>query len=106
MKTKNPMQLKSLMNKKGTDFNVPAQMVLQHYVMERFLDRIARSPFHHCFILKGGLLISTLIGMAARTTLDMDTTVRGLEVAPQVIRETFEAICQIPSDDDFFNGVG
>lgn len=95
------MQLKSLMNKKGADFNVPAQMVLQHYVMERFLDRIARSSFRHCFILKGGLLISTLIGMAARTTLDMDTTVRGLEVTPQVIRETFEAICQIPSDDDF-----
>ena len=94
MKTKNPMQLKSILNKKGIQFNILAQMTLQHYVMERFLDRMARSSFRQCFILKGGLLITTMIGMAARTTLDMDVTVRGLNLTPDVIRNAFKTVRQ------------
>ena len=48
------------------------------FLYERVLDRLAASPYRDNFVLKGGLLISSMIGMSERTTMDMDTTVRGL----------------------------
>lgn len=58
--------------------NLRSQEVLQMFFFERILDRPAVSRFNRNFILKGGLLISSMIGISERTTMDMDTTARGL----------------------------
>ena len=60
--------------------NLRAQEVLQMFLFERVLERLAASKYENNFILKGGLLISSMIGIGERTTMDMDTTVRGIRM--------------------------
>ncbi len=71
------------------------------YVLERFLERVSLSPYRRQFIVKGGFLISTLVGLEARTTMDLDTTVKGFPINHAFVRAVFENICQIPLDDNF-----
>ena len=56
---------------------IPAQAVLQNFMLERLLERIILSKYKDIFILKGGMLIASMIGIGSRTTMDMDTTLRG-----------------------------
>jgi predicted nucleotidyltransferase component of viral defense system len=101
MMTKNPMQLKALLNNKAKAKGIPAQLVLQSYFMERLLYRIANSPYKKNFVLKGGFLISAIVGIGARTTMDIDTTVKGFDLTHENIRKVFTEICNIGVDDDF-----
>ncbi len=54
MRFSNPMQLKSFIKKIAAEKLISAQLVLQNYLMERLLERIATSPYTNNFILKGG----------------------------------------------------
>ena len=74
-------QLKGAIRNIAKDKNVRSQEVLQMFLFERILDRLAASSYKNNFILKGGLLISSMIGISERTTMDMDTTVRGIDMA-------------------------
>ena len=76
MMTKNPMQLKAFIKNKTTEKHISAQLVMQNYMLERLLERISLSPYKNNFILKGGFLISAIVGLDTRTTMDMDTTSR------------------------------
>lgn len=77
---KTPEQLKGTIRSMATKKNLRAQEVLQMFLFERILDRLANSDYQKNFILKGGLLISSMIGIGERTTMDMDTTVRGIQM--------------------------
>ena len=70
MITKNPMQLKAFIKKKAAEKNISAQLVMQNYMLERLLERISLSPYKKNFILKGGILISAIVGLDKRTTMD------------------------------------
>lgn len=75
MITKNPMQLKAFIKKKAAEKNISAQLVMQNYMLERPLERISLSPYKRNFILKGGFLISAIVGLDSRATMDLYTTV-------------------------------
>lgn len=77
MITKNPMQLKAFIKKKAAEKNISAQLVMQNYMLERLLERISLSKYKHNFILKGGFLISAIVGLDTRATMDLDTTIKG-----------------------------
>ena len=77
---KTPEQLKGAIRSMAAKKNLRAQEVLQMFLFERIIDRLAASSFRDNFILKGGLLISSMIGISERTTMDMDTTVRGIQM--------------------------
>ncbi len=66
-----------------------AQAIIRIFFMERFLERISFSKYRDQFILKGGMLVSSLIGINLRTTIDIDTTVKALP-----IRQAFAATCK------------
>jgi len=100
MITKNPMQLKAFIKNKAAEKNVSALLVMQNYMMERLLERISLSKYQHNFILKGGFLISAIVGLDSRTTMDMDTTMKGLTLTHESIQSIFTEICNIPVDDD------
>ncbi len=100
MITRNPMQLKALVKRKAAEMNISAQLVMQNYMLERLLERISLSPYKHNFILKGGLLISSIVGLDARTTMDLDTTVKGFMLTHESIRNIFAEICRIEVADD------
>ena len=80
MKTKNAMQLKALIKNKSKEVNISPQLLLQNYYMECFIDRLSRSEYADRFIIKGGFLISSLVGLDNRSTMDIDTTVKNLSV--------------------------
>lgn len=60
MITNNAMQLKAFIKKNAVEHNIPAQYVMQNYMMERLLERISISRYRNNFILKGGFLISAM----------------------------------------------
>ncbi len=66
MKTRNSMQLKARINNKAKAAGVSPQLMLQNYMLERLIDRISRSPWRECVIVKGGMLIGSLIGVDRR----------------------------------------
>lgn len=100
MITKNPMQLKAFVKKKAAEKNISAQLVMQNYMLERLLERISLSPYKHNFILKGGFLISAIVGLDTRATMDLDTTIKGFTLTHESIRSIFEEICAIEIADD------
>jgi predicted nucleotidyltransferase component of viral defense system len=80
--------------------NITVQEVMQSYMFERILARISRSQYHDNFILKGGLLLSSISGIQSRTTMDMDTMLRGLELEKEKLETVLEEILSIDANDD------
>lgn len=97
---KKAMQLKANIKNLAREKHIPAQAVLQNFMLEKLLERIARSPYKDKMILKGGMLIASLVGIGSRTTMDMDATLRGYPLAEETIRDAFLEICAIPLDDE------
>lgn len=79
--------------------NLVANTVLQNFMMERFLERISVSKYKDNFILKGGFLIAAMVGIDLRSTLDIDTTVKGLPVTKETIEKILNEILSIDLDD-------
>lgn len=100
MITKNPMQLKAIIKNKAQEKNISAQLVMQNYMLERLLERISLSNYRNNFILKGGFLISAIVGLDTRATMDLDTTIKGFTLTLDKIREIFEDICSVKIEDD------
>lgn len=94
------MQLKALINNKAKSAGVSPQLMLQNYMLERLIDRISRSRWRDFIVVKGGMLIGSLIGVERRTTKDLDTTVRGFTLTHEKIREVFGEICEVELEDD------
>lgn len=80
--------------------NLKAQEVLQMYFFERFLTRLEKSKYRANFIIKGGFLISSIIGIQNRTTMDIDTTIKGLPVKDEIIKEIILEILNIEVNDE------
>ena len=99
MITKNPMQLKAIIKNRAKELNITPQAALQTYCLERFLERISVSDKADCFIIKGGFLISSLIGIENRSTMDIDTTFKGLDVTDENLEKIFRDICKIHVED-------
>lgn len=92
---KTPEQLKGSIRSMAAKRNLRAQEVLQMFFFERILERLAASRYKDNFILKGGLLISSIIGIGERTTMDMDTTVRGIQMEEDEIVNTVKEIIEV-----------
>ena len=88
-------KIRSLAEKK----NLKSQEVLQIYFFERFLERLSKSQYRNNFVIKGGFLISSLIGIENRTTMDMDTTIKGISLKEEKIKEIVDEIININVDD-------
>lgn len=101
MKFSNAAKLKTAVKKIAADSGVTAQGVLQKYVLERFLCRLAASEYRDNFILKGGFLTSSLVGVTNRTTMDIDATATGFSVNPSTLKDVLLSICSVDLQDGF-----
>ena len=63
---------------------------MRNYVMERFLERISLSKYRNNFILKGGMLVSAMVGLDTRSTMDIDTTIKNMPLSVENAREMIE----------------
>ena len=76
-----------------------AQILMRNYMMERFLERISLSEYRDKFILKGGMLVAAMVGLDARSTMDLDATIKGANVNVEDIENLISSIVTVPIDD-------
>ncbi|GHT85156.1 hypothetical protein FACS18947_3560 [Bacteroidia bacterium] len=79
-------QLKALVRNMVQGDSTQAQIVIRNYVMERFLERISLSKYRKNFILKGGMLVTAMVGIDVRSTLDIDTTIKNMPLSLETMR--------------------
>jgi predicted nucleotidyltransferase component of viral defense system len=94
-----PNQLKDRLRNKEKQLGIPANTLIHTFMMERLLERISESVYKDQFIIKGGFLIASMIGIDLRSTLDLDTTIHGLNVDEDTIRSVIQEIMTIDLDD-------
>ena len=86
------IQLKAKIKNLALKNHVPAQTVLQNFMLERLLERISLSKYKDKVILKGGMLITSMVGINSRTTMDMDATIQGYPLSEETIRAALSDI--------------
>jgi len=96
---KSAEQIKGAVRNIAGKMNLKPQEVLQILMFERLVERLSISPYKDNFILKGGLLIASIIGIGERTTMDMDTTIQGLPMTEQAMEEVVKEIINIDVGD-------
>lgn len=94
------MQFKAIIRNMALKNRIPAQAVLQNFMLERLLERIYLSDYRDNFILKGGMLISSLVGIENRTTMDMDATLKGYPLDAALLERALQDICAVQVEDD------
>jgi predicted nucleotidyltransferase component of viral defense system len=100
------MSLKARIRNLAKEKNVTAQVLLQNYMFESFLDRLSRSEHKDKFVLKGGMLIAAIVGVDNRSTMDLDTTLRKLSLTEDNVHKAISEVCAVPADDDITFKVG
>lgn len=99
MTINSPRQLKDWINNRAKRDGVIANTLLQSFMMERLLERIAISNYRDNIILKGGFLIAAMIGIDMRSTMDMDTTIKGISIDQPGIHKILSEIISIDLED-------
>ena len=94
-----PEQIKGRLKNYAKENNADARVLMRIYMMERFLERVAASKYADNFIIKGGLLVTSMIGVAMRSTMDIDSTIRNLNLSEEEIAEIVTEICGLDLDD-------
>ena len=99
MIAKNRAQLKAWIKNMSAKVDVNENIILQNYMLERLLERIAVSEYKYKFILKGGMLITAIVGIDMRNTLDMDATIKGFDLEKDNLENILDGIFKINLDD-------
>ncbi|RRD91797.1 nucleotidyl transferase AbiEii/AbiGii toxin family protein [Clostridiales bacterium COT073_COT-073] len=92
-------QLKDVVKNTENRLGLPSNTLLNYYMMERFLCRISESEYADNFVIKGGFLISSLIGIDMRSTMDVDATLKGVALNSNTVRDIIESILHIDMQD-------
>lgn len=88
-------RIKNIAKQNGSD---PITL-LRIYMMERFLERITYSKYKDDFIVKGGILVTSMIGISMRSTMDIDTTIRNFDLTKEETTRIINEIKDISLDD-------
>ena len=91
-------QIKGAIRNISKEKGVNPNSLLQMCLFEGILEKLSKSKYRENFILKGGLLISSLIGVDMRSTMDMDTTIKGIPVNEETITKIINEILDIEID--------
>ena len=88
-------RIKNLAKQKGAD----ARALMRVYMMERFLERVANSEYRDNFIMKGGRLVTAMVGVALRSTMDIDTSIKNQNLSMEDMVRIIEEIRDIDLGD-------
>ena len=97
---KNAKSLKDQAKNIAKENNISIQQVLQNYMFERILERLSRSKYKENFIIKGGLLLSSIMGINLRTTMDIDTNITGINLEKEELLNILNEILNINIGDN------
>ena len=95
----NKDKLKGIISKKANGNNYLSAQLYQMYFFEHILERISKSKYRHNIILKGGLLLSAIIGDDERTTKDMDATLKSIPLEKDKVLEIITEILNVKIND-------
>lgn len=84
---KNKDSLKAKASNLAIQTNIPNKYIIQNFMFEALLKRISNSNYKDKFIIKGGLLLSSIFGVNLRSTMDLDTTIKGLPLNKSTIQK-------------------
>ena len=96
---KSATAVKAKIKNKAGGSSDKSQIMLRIYLMERLLERVSLSKYRDNFVLKGGLLVSSLVGVDMRSTMDVDTTVKSLPMNKKSVQKILEEIMAIEVED-------
>lgn len=97
---KNRDSLKAKASNLSKKTNIPNKYLIQNFMFEALLKRISKSKYKDKFIIKGGLLLSSIFGVNLRSTMDLDTTIKGLPLDRETITKVINEIISINLDDN------
>lgn len=97
---KTATQLKAKIRNLSQGDSIKAQTLIRNYFMERFLERISLSQYKDRFILKGGMLVAAVVGLDFRATMDIDTTVKSVDLSMENAEKIINEIAVIDAGDD------
>jgi predicted nucleotidyltransferase component of viral defense system len=97
---KTSTQLKALMRNFANERNITPEIVLRNFMLERLLERISVSKYKNKFILKGGMLISSMVGIDTRSTMDLDTVIKKMKLTEDDIKSVIEEILAVNINDN------
>ena len=96
---KTSRQLKDLIRNLSAKKKTEPLVLMRNYMMERFIERLSKSKHNDQLILKGGMLITAMVGLDTRTTMDLDTTIKGIQLDPNAIETLINDIISLNVDD-------
>ena len=94
-----PEQIKGRIKRVAKQNNADARTLMRIYMMERFLERLAQSEYRDNFIIKGGILVTAMIGVAHRSTMDIDTSMKNLNLSAEDALRVVNQVKDIDLDD-------
>ena len=94
-----PAQIKGKIKSVAVKNHADARALMRIFMMEIFLERVSLSEYKDCFIIKGGILVTAMIGVAMRSTMDIDTTIRNFDLNEENALRIIKEICSIQLDD-------
>ena len=94
-----PEQIKGRIKSVAKQNNADARTLMRIYMMERFLERLAQSEYRDNFIIKGGILVTAMIGVAHRSTMDIDTSMKNLNLSAEDALQVVNQVKDIDLDD-------
>ena len=94
-----PEQIKGRIKSVAKQNNADARILMRIYMMERFLERLAQSEYRDNFIIKGGILVTAMIGVAHRSTMDIDTSMKNLNLSAEEALRVVNQVKDIDLDD-------
>lgn len=97
---KNRDSLKAKASNLSKKTNIPNKYLIQNFMFEALLKRISKSKYKDKFIIKGGLLLSSIFGVNLRSTMDLDTTIKGLSLDRETITKVINEIISIDVEDN------
>ena len=97
---KNRDSLKAKVSNLSMKNNIPNKYLIQNFMFEALLKRISKSKYKDKFIIKGGFLLSSIFGVNLRSTMDLDTTIKGLPLDRETITRVINEIINIDVEDN------
>ena len=94
-----PEQIKGRIKSVAKQNNADARTLMRIYMMERFLERLTQSEYRDNFIIKGGILVTAMIGVAHRSTMDIDTSMKNLNLSAEDALRVVNHVKDIDLDD-------
>ena len=86
-------QIRGRIKNLAKENNADPRVLMRLYMMERFLERVSVSKYRDNFIIKGGVLVTSMLGVSLRSTMDIDTTIQNFDLSIENARRMIESIC-------------